>query len=158
VSAIAPLALTAIALAALDGAARAFSGLDGQRAAIETECRHLIIGMSWLPFVGFVVGGWSLYLFVRRRAAPLSYSWAVDLALVSAAGALGARAYNAFTAEGSYAPYYAAPLVLLAGIVHQRAGERWPSARIASLCALGSCAAGLAAYALVGLYADDSVR
>ena len=47
-------------------------------------------------------------------------SWPVDCALIVVSAGLGLRAYNAFTAEGSYAPYYAAPLVLLLGILHQR--------------------------------------
>jgi hypothetical protein len=35
-------------------------------------------------------------------------------------------------------------------------GLRWPAARTAALACLGAVAAGLALYALVGLYADDS--
>jgi hypothetical protein len=76
--------------------------------------------------------------------------------LVAAAAALGARAYDAFTAEASYAPYYAAPLVLLLALLHDRLGKRWPPARTASLAALGAVALGLAAYAQAGLYRDAS--
>ncbi len=83
-------------------------------------------------------------------------SWPADFALVVVAAGLGLRAYNAFTTEGSYAPYYAAPLVLLLGILHTRVGERRPRARMASFAALGLVAAGLAAYALGGLYAHDT--
>ena len=60
--------------------------------------------------------------------------------------------------EGSYAPYYAAPLVLLLAILHQRVADRRPLARPAVLAMLGAVAVGLSAYALVGLYADASLR
>ncbi len=69
---------------------------------------------------------------------------------------LGLRAYNAFTAEGSYAPYYAAPLVLMLGILHAQIAARWPQARLASMAALAAVAVGLAGYALGGLYIHDS--
>jgi len=131
--------------------------VDGFRqtvAAIEQEVHHLTIGMSWLPFLAAAVAAWAGTRFVRRRPPPFSDSWAVDLALLAATTALGLRAYNAFTGEGSYAPYYAAPLVLLAGLLHQRVADRWPAARSAVLAALGAVALGLALYALVGLYAD----
>ena len=88
----------------------------------------------------------------RRREAPLGGTWAADFALIVAAVGLGLRAYNAFTAEGSYAPYYAAPLVLLLGIFHARIAAERPRARTAALGALGLAAAGLAAYSLVGMY------
>jgi hypothetical protein len=125
-----------------------------ERSAIETECRHLILGMSWLPALALAIAAWTGVRFLRRGSSPLGGAWGVDLALVVAAAALGLRAYNAFTAEGSYAPYYAAPLVLLLAILHERVGRRFPAARPAALAALGLVAAGLAAYALVGLYAD----
>jgi hypothetical protein len=126
------------------------------RAAVQYECTHLLIGMSWLPALGFAAAGFTVLRFLRRSAAPLSGSWAFDLALVAAAAALGARTYDAFTAEVSYAPYYAAPLVLLLGILHQRVAERWPTARRPAVLALGAVAAGLAAYALVALYPDQN--
>jgi hypothetical protein len=112
--------------------------------------------MSWLPALGLGATAWALVRFVRRRPSLLSGSWALDLALLAAASALGLRAYNAFTAEGSYAPYYAAPLVLLVAILHERVAERHPAARPAVLAMLGAVAVGLAAYALAGLYADSS--
>ena len=73
--------------------------------------------------------------FVRGERPPLSRSWACDLALIAAAAALGLRAYDAFTTEASYAPYYAPPLVLLLALLHQRIGRplagRAPGARSA---------------------------
>ncbi len=156
-SAAAPLAGVAAALVALDAAARALGVFTGARAAVEEETRHLVLGMSWLPALALAAAAWAALRFIRRRPAPLSGAWAVDLALLAAASGLGLRAYAAFTAEGSYAPYYAAPLVVVAAILHERVGDRWPAARMASLGALGAAAAGLAAYALVGLYADNSV-
>ncbi len=88
--------------------------------------------------------------------ARIRSSWPVDAALIVVAAGLGLRAYNAFTTEGSYAPYYTAPLLLLLGILHTRVAERHPRARAASLGALGLVAAGLAAYALGGLYVHDT--
>jgi hypothetical protein len=149
-----PLALVAVALLAGDGALRAAGLFAGERDAIETECRHLVLGMSWLPALGFAAIAWAAVAFLRRERSPLSGSWPIDLALLVAGAALGLRAYNAFTSEGSYAPYYAAPLVLVLGILHERIGQRFPAARVPALAALGFVAAGLAAYSLIGLYAD----
>ncbi len=78
--------------------------------------------------------------------------WPADLALIVVAAGLGLRAYNAFTTYGSYAPYFAAPLVLLLGILHARVAERRPQARVATLGVLGLVAVGMAAYALGGQY------
>jgi hypothetical protein len=151
-----PLAAAFAGLVLVDAAARV-SGVFGEtRIAVEGELRHLLIGMSWLPALALGATAWAVVRFVRRRSAPLSGSWALDLALLAAAAALGLRAYNAFTTEGSYAPYYAAPLVLLAAILHQRVAERHPLARPAVLAMLGAVAVGLSAYALAGLYADAS--
>jgi hypothetical protein len=47
-------------------------------------------------------------------------------------------------------------LVLLLGILHERLAARWPQARGAVLGVLGLVAAGLAAYALGGLYVHDT--
>lgn len=151
-----PLVAVAAVLGLGDLALRAAGVFDVERAAIEQECRHLLLGMSWLPALAFGTLAWTALRFLRRGRSPLGGSWAVDLALVVAAAALGLRAYNAFTAEGSYAPYYAAPLVLLLGILHERVGQRFPAARVAASAALGLVAAGLAAYALGGLYADKT--
>ncbi len=151
-----PLLVAFVAIATVDGALRASGLLAGQRGAIELEARHLMLGMSWLPALGLAVGAWAALRFVRRGSSPLGGEWPVDLALIVVAAGLGLRAYNAFTTEGSYAPYYAAPLVLLLGILHTRVAERRPRARIASFTALGIVAAGLAAYALGGLYVHDN--
>jgi hypothetical protein len=124
------------------------------RSAVWTESTHLLIGMSWLPALGFAAAAVVAVRFLRKGSPPISGSWAFDLALVAAAAALGARAYDAFTAEASYAPYYAAPLVLLLALLHDRLGKRWPAARTASLAALGAVAVCLAAYSQAGLYRD----
>jgi hypothetical protein len=184
ITALWPLGAAALTLAVVDGALRASGIWSEQRAAIEGEMRHLTLGMSWLPALGFAVCAVAAVRLMRGGDSPLrSHSspvgaaradptgepaptpvsarlarsaWPADAALIVVAAGLGLRAYNAFTTEGSYAPYYAAPLVLLLGILHTRVGERRPRARAASLGALGLVAAGLAAYALGGLYAHDT--
>ena len=120
----------------LDVAWRVLGVFEPARVAIEHECTHLIIGMSWLPALGFIAAAYLLYRLVRGGTAPISGNWGFDLALVAAAAALGARAYDAFTAEASYAPYYAAPLVLVLAVLHDRLGKRWPQARGALLAGL----------------------
>ncbi len=125
------------------------------RAAVQTESTHLLIGMSWLPALGFAACAVVAVRLLRNESAPISGSWGFDLALVAAAAALGARAYDAFTAEASYAPYYAAPLVLLLALLHDRLAKRWPEARTAVYGALAAVAIGLAAYAQLALYPDD---
>jgi hypothetical protein len=151
-----PLGAAALTLALADGALRASGVLREQRAAIELEMHHLTLGMSWLPALGLAVCAVAAVRLMRRGESPLNRSWPADAALIVVAAGLGLRAYNAFTTEGSYAPYYAAPLVLLLGILHARIAERRPRARAASLGALGLVAAGLAAYALGGLYVHDT--
>jgi hypothetical protein len=143
-------------LLACDAALRATGLLATQRQAIELEGRHLMLPMSWLPALGFAALGLAAVRLARRGRAPLGGSWPLDAALIVAAAGLGLRAYGAFTTEGSYAPYYAAPLVLLLGIVHARIAERRPRARLAAHGALALVAAGLAAYALGGLYIHDT--
>jgi 4-amino-4-deoxy-L-arabinose transferase-like glycosyltransferase len=147
-----PLLALAAVLALADGVLRGGAVFTTQRAAIEGELRHLVLGMSWLPALGIGVFVWTAIRLARRREAPLSGSWPADFALIVAAVGLGLRAYNAFTAEGSYAPYYAAPLVLLLGILHARVAARRPGARVAVLGALGLVGVGLGAYALVAWY------
>ena len=111
----------------VDLAARKAGAAPATRVAIETEVKHLLIGLSALPAVIFAVAAWTPR---GSGAAAVAARWqrAVDLALVAAASAFALRAYNAFTPEGSYAPYYAAPLVLVAAIMHDRVGRRWPAA------------------------------
>lgn len=169
-----PLAAVAVAIALADGLLRAAGVLATQRAAIELEARHLMLGMSWLPALGLAAAALAavgllrgnLPSFGRDRPnvggarevppPPLGGSWPADAALIAAAALLGVRAYNAFTTEGSYAPYYAAPLVLLLAIAHTRLAERRPQARAVAIGALGAVAAGLAAYALGGLYVHEN--
>ncbi|MGN6257820.1 MAG: hypothetical protein ACTHN3_08745 [Solirubrobacterales bacterium] len=139
-----------------DLAMRFFSIWPQTRDGVQYETTHLLIGMSWLPALGFAAAAVVAVRFLRKESPPLTGSWGFDLALVGVAAALGARAYDAFTAETSYAPYYAAPLVLLLALLHDRLAKRWPQARAASYAALAAVAVGLAAYAQVGLYRDDS--
>ncbi len=151
-----PLALAALAIALVDGLLRLSGALVTQRTAIELEARHLMLGMSWLPALGFAAAALAAVRLVRRGPSPLGGQWPVDLALIVVGAGLGLRAYNAFTTEGSYAPYYAAPLVLLLAILHTRVAERRPRAAVAAIGALGLVAVGLAAYALGGLYIHEN--
>jgi hypothetical protein len=57
----------------------------------------------------------------------------------------------------SAAPYYAAPAVLLLGLLHQRVADRWPATRLAMVGALAAAAAGIAAYTHFALYADKTI-
>ena len=124
------------------------------REAIEEECAHLVIGMTWLPALGFAAVALVAVRLVRRQGPPITSSWGFDLALIATAAALGARAYDAFSTEASYAPYYAPPLVLLLAVLHDRLSRRWPEARTALTAALAAVAVGLAAYAQLALYPD----
>lgn len=179
IAAVWPLAGVALAVAVVDVGLRASGAMMVQRVAIEGEMRHLTLGMSWLPALGFAACALAAVRAARGERSPLRgesaglsrasaghggtppiaggrAEWPVDLALIVVAAGLGLRAYNAFTTEGSYAPYYAAPLVLLLGILHTRVGEHRSRARAASMGALGLVAAGLMAYALGGLYVHDT--
>jgi hypothetical protein len=127
-----PLAAAVAGLLLLDGASRALGAFPGSRALIQTDCKRLLIGMSWLPALVLVAAIWALVRFARRKPPLLSDSWALDLALLAATAVLSLRAYDNFTTD-TFAPYYAAPLLLLAAILHQRIGDRRPAARGASL-------------------------
>jgi hypothetical protein len=151
-----PLLALAAALIVADGLLRASGVLSAQRTAIELESRHLMLGMSWLPALGFAVAAVAAVRLLRRGRSPLGGRWPLDLALIVAAAPLGLRAYNAFTTEGSYAPYYAAPLVLLLAIVQMRVAERRPAARPVMIGGLALLAASFSAYALGGLYVHDN--
>jgi hypothetical protein len=151
-----PLPAAAIALLALDLVWKGLGVFAPAQAAVQEEATHLLIGMSWLPALGFAACAVVGIRLLRGEGPPISSSWGFDLALVVVAAALGARAYNAFTAEASYAPYYAAPLVLLLAVLHDRLARRLPEARIALYAALAAVAFGLAAYAQVALYPDSS--
>lgn len=151
-----PLAAGALLLIVGDAFWRAIGLWEPARQAVEHETDHLLIGMSWLPALGFLAVAVVGIRFFRGGGPLITRSWAFDLALVVAAAALGARAYDAFTAEASYAPYYAPPLVLLLAVLHDRLAKRFPEARAVFLAGLVAVALGLTAYAQIALYRDDS--
>jgi hypothetical protein len=151
-----PLLAVIVAGGMVDAAARVLGVMSTERAGIETELHHFMLTMSWLPALGFAAVLAATRGLLRRGASPLGGSWPIDAALIAAAALLGLRAYNAFTTEGSYAPYYAAPLVILLGILHFRVAQARPRAGRAPLVALAIAAFGLGAYAVLGLYADQS--
>jgi hypothetical protein len=151
-----PLPAAVIALLVLDVAWKGAGIWAPAQSAVQHEATHLLIGMSWLPALGFAACAVVGVRLLRGGGPLISDSWGFDLALVVAAAALGARAYDAFTAEGSYAPYYAAPLVLLLAVLHDRLSRRFPEARGALYAALAAVAIGLTAYAQVALYPDSS--
>ena len=135
-----PLAL-ALALIGLGDLALRASGLfAGQRHAIELEARHLMLGMSWLPALGLALAALAAVRLIRGQDSPLGRRWPADLALIVAAAGLGLRAYNAFTTEGSYAPYYAARWCYCWGSC-TGAGDTLAQARAAALGALALVAA-----------------
>ncbi len=156
VAALWPLPAVALALVLVDGLLRASGLLSTQREAIELEARHLVLSMSVLPALCLAVAVLAAVRLIAGKDSPLGRTWPADLALIVVAAGLGLRAYNAFTTEGSYAPYYAAPLVLILGILHERVSELWPQARGAVLAVLGLIAVGLATYAVGGLYRHDT--
>jgi len=144
------------ALVVGDAAMKSLSLWPQTRDGVQYEATHLLIGMSWLPALGFAAAAIVGVRFLRKESPPFTRSWGFDLALVAVAAVLGARAYDAFTAEASYAPYYAAPLVLVLALLHDRIAKRWPQARLASYAFLAAVGVMLAAYAQVGLYRDDN--
>jgi 4-amino-4-deoxy-L-arabinose transferase-like glycosyltransferase len=126
---------------------------SGAEAAVQEESKQLLLGMSWLPLLSLLAAALVGRALLRRQEAPLSGRWPLDLALASAAVLLCSRAYDQFTMT-SAAPYYAAPAVLLLGLLHQRIGDRRPNARPAVMAMLATVAAGIALYAAAGLYPD----
>jgi hypothetical protein len=153
-----PPLLALLALGLLDAVLRRFGLFEVAREAVEGETTNLTLGMTWLPALAIVAALVTAVAVWRRDPPPLGRSWPDDAALVAVALLLGLRAYDAFNGEASYAPYYAAPLVLLAGILHQRIGARWPQARGAATAALAIAAAGLVIYPLAGLYSDNNTE
>jgi hypothetical protein len=145
-------------LGLIDAAARSLGLFEGPRETVERELAHLTLGMTWLPALAIVAAVVTAVAIWRRSPPPLGRGWPEDAALVAVALLLGLRAYDAFNGEGSYAPYYAAPLVLIAGILHQRIGQRWPQARAAVTAGLALAAAGLVLYPLAGLYSDNTIE
>lgn len=148
-----PLVGAGAAIAFVDVAWRVTGVFPDARSAVQEECGQLLLGMSWLPMLSLAVAVVVAVRFLRRQSAPLSGSWPLDLALAAAALVLTSRAYDEFTMS-SAAPYYAAPAVLLLGVLHQRVAQRWPGARVAVLGALAAVAAGIALYNAVALYGD----
>jgi hypothetical protein len=128
-----PLALAVLSLLALDGVLRVLGAFPDTRSLIQTECRRLLIGMSWLPALILLAGVIALAR-LFRRAAPLR-SWPLDLALLAAAAVLALRAYDSFTTD-TFAPYYAAPALILLAILHEQIGERWRGVSRVSLAAM----------------------
>ncbi len=151
-----PLLAAVVALLIVDIAWKGIGIWGPAQSAVQHEATHLLIGMSWLPALGFAACAVIGVRLLRGGDPLISDSWGFDLALVIAAAALGARAYDAFTAEASYAPYYAAPLVLLLAVLHDRLSHRFPEARTALYGALAAVAIGLTAYAQIALYPDSS--
>ena len=147
-----------LALGLLDGAARAAGIFPGARDAVEHETANLTLGMTWLPALAIATAVFTAVAAWRRKGPPLGRSWPDDAALVTVALLFGLRAYDAFNGEASYAPYYAAPLVLVAGVLTQRIGIRWPQARGAATAGLAIAAAGLFIYPLAGLYSDNNTE
>jgi 4-amino-4-deoxy-L-arabinose transferase-like glycosyltransferase len=155
VKALWPILAALLAIAAMAGLWR-FTGIfAAARGAVQEESKQLLIGMTWLPLLSLAAAALVAYRFLRREAAPLTGFWPLDLALATAAVLLCSRAYDMFTMS-SAAPYYAAPAVLLLGLLHQRIGDRWPAARPVAMAALGAVAAGIALYAAVALYPDKT--
>jgi hypothetical protein len=150
-----PLALAVTGAALLVGLWSASGVFSEAGAAVREESKQLLLGMTVLPLLSLAAALLVGYRFVRREAAPLSGRWPLDLALALAAVMLCSRAYDMFTMS-SAAPYYAAPAVLLLGLLHERIGDRWPAARPAAMGALAAVAAGIALYAWVGLYGDKN--
>ena len=148
-----PLAATCLGSLALLGAWKAGGVFPDAEAAVREEGKQLLLGMSWLPLLSLLAAALLARELWTRQDAPLTGRWPLDLALVAVAVLLCSRAYDQFT-MASAAPYYAAPAVLLLGLLHQRIGDRWPGARAAVTAMLGAVAAGIALYAAVGLYPD----
>jgi hypothetical protein len=128
----------------------------GAEAAVQEEGKQLLLGMSWLPLLSLLAAALVGRALLRRQPAPLSGRWPLDLALAAVAVLLCSRAYDQFTMT-SAAPYYAAPAVLLLGLLHQRIGDRRPEARPAVMGMLAAVAAGIALYSAVGLYPDKGI-
>ena len=124
---------------------------------IQTEVLHGWIGTTWLPALALGAGAVALVAVRRGQRAPLSGSWAADLALIAAALLLTLRAYNDF-GIATYGAYYVAPLLLLSAIAHERIGERRPELRPVLLGALAAVAVSLVAASITGRSADEPYK
>jgi hypothetical protein len=148
-----PLGAACLGSLLLLGSWKASGVFPGAEAAVQEEAKQLLLGMSWLPLLSLLAAALIARALLRRQEAPLTGRWPLDLALAAVAVLLCSRAYDQFTMV-SAAPYYAAPAVLLLGLLHQRVGDRWPSSRPPVMAMLAAVAAGIALYAVVGLYPD----
>jgi hypothetical protein len=148
-----PLASAFVGSILLLGAWKVSGIFPDAQAAVQEEGGQLMLGMSWLPLLSLLAAGVVGRALLRRQSSPLTGRWPLDLALAAVAVLLCSRAYDQFTMS-SAAPYYAAPAVLLLGLLHQRVGDRWPAARPAVMTMLAAVAAGIALYGAVGLYPD----
>jgi 4-amino-4-deoxy-L-arabinose transferase-like glycosyltransferase len=155
VKALWPLLAAVVFVGLVDAAWRVVGIFPEARDAVQTESRQLLLGMSWLPALSLGAAAIVAWRFLRRRD-PLSGSWPLDLSVAAAALMLTSRAYDEFTMT-SAAPYYAAPAILILGLLHQRLAQRYPAARVAVLGALAVAIAGIAVYTHFALYADKSV-
>jgi hypothetical protein len=138
-----PLLLGILGLLALDAAAHVLGAFPGTVGIVQTEAKRMLLGVSWLPLAAVAAAVWAAVRARQGLPAPISGTWAVDLALLAGALMLSARAYNRFTTD-TYAAYYAPLLVLLAVILQERIANRFPGARAGVLVALGAVFAGLA--------------
>ncbi len=154
VKALWPLAAAGLVSLLLLAVWRASGVFAAAEVAVEEEGKQLLLGMSWLPLLSLLAAVLVARALLRReRGAPLTGRWPLDLALAAVAVLLCSRAYDQFTMS-SAAPYYAAPAVLLLGLLHQRVGDRWPTARPAVMAMLAAVGAGIALYAAFALYPD----
>jgi hypothetical protein len=151
-----PLAAACLGSLLLLACWKASGVFSGAEAAVQEEGKQLLLGMSWLPLLSLLAAALVGRALLRRQTAPLSGRWPLDLALAAVAVLLCSRAYDQFTMT-SAAPYYAAPAVLLLGLLHQRVGDRWPEARAAVMGMLAAVAAGIALYAAIALYPDKGM-
>jgi hypothetical protein len=149
-----PLAAAGAAVLFAYAASKGLGLFPGTRGVLVDESKRLLIAMSWLPLPAIAVAVWALRRAWRGDAAP-GVGWAPDLTLALTAAACGIRCYHRFTPD-SYAPYFAALPLLVAAIVHERVGDRWPQARWAARGALVVIAGALMLHAYAGLYRDDT--
>lgn len=149
--------LLALGVIVAGGALWHFSGVFAHaRAQVTDEAGNLLIAMSWLPVPALAALAWAAPRARRNGSAP-GIGWPADLALLAGAAAAGLRGYNEFTPD-SYAPYWAALPVLVAGIALDRVGRRWPAGRPVALAALLGATLALSLHAYVGLMRDDVAR
>ena len=151
-----PLAAALGGLALAAAAWKVLGIFPSAREDVTDEVKRFLIASSWLPIPAIGVLGWAAVRAWRDKPAP-GIGWPADLALLAGGAAAGLRGYNEFTSD-SYAPYWAALPVLVAVIVAERIGVRWPKGRVAARAVPAVAAAALVLHAYVGLYRDDTTR